>query len=72
VVLADRGINAKVEPGTWEGIVERLAAGARAGHLGDALVSAIEECGRLLQAHGVARRDDDVDELSDAARLRDR
>lgn len=72
LVLADSGINAKVPAGTWEGIVARMTGGVRRGAIAPALVGAIEECGRLLEEHGVERRADDRDELPDKARLRER
>lgn len=71
VVLGDSGINAKVEPGAWAEIAGRLAAGIKAGRAAAAVIEAIEACGRLLEAAGVARRDDDVDELTNEVRLRD-
>ena len=72
VVLGDAGINARVEPAEWEGITGRLVAGIRRRQAGPALVAAIGECGELLQRRGVARRPDDVDELANEPRLRER
>ncbi|NJL28397.1 MAG: hypothetical protein HC897_11170, partial [Thermoanaerobaculia bacterium] len=37
-VLADSGINARVEPGEWDALATKLAAGIRAGRAGGALV----------------------------------
>lgn len=71
VVLADSGIKAKVSNQEWEGIASDLAAGMRRGRAADALIEAIDRSGRLLEAAGIARRSDDVDELPDALRLRD-
>lgn len=70
-VLADSGINARVEPGEWDALASKLAAGIRSGHAGGALLEAVQHCGRLLELGGVARRDDDRDELADHVRLRD-
>lgn len=71
VVLGDSGIHAKVEPGTWDGIVAGIVAGLAAGRPAEALIEAIGECGRLLERHGVARAADDVNELPDELRLRE-
>lgn len=72
VVLGDAGINRAVEEGAWQGLVDRLVAGVRAGRLAEALVAAVAECGALLERHGVAIEPDDTDELANEPRLRDR
>ena len=72
VILADEGIHRAVPEGTWEGVVDELVAGIRAGSSVEALRGAIERCGEILETHGVALRPDDVDELDDAVRLRER
>lgn len=72
IVLGDEGINAAVEPGAWQGIVDGMVAGMRAGRAADALREAVAQCGALLDAHSVVRRSDDSDELPDAPRLHDR
>jgi putative membrane protein len=69
VVLGDRGINAKVEPTDWERIVRLIVDGMKRGLAADGLVEAIGQCGALLAQHGVARRADDTDELSDNLRV---
>ena len=61
-VLADRGINEKVEPGTWDEIVKTLTAGLKSGHACDAFCKAIDRCGEILAVH-FPRQDDDRDEL---------
>ena len=61
-VLADRGINAKVETGTWQEIVSILTEGLKAGHACDAFCKAIERCGEILATH-FPRQADDKDEL---------
>jgi putative membrane protein len=68
VVLADSGIAARVEPGEWKGISDRLAAGIRDGRAAAALIEAIGACGRLLAERRVERRPDDVSELPDHLR----
>jgi putative membrane protein len=72
VVLGDEGINRAVDPGEWNGIVETLVDEIRAGRLVDGLVEAIEACGELLVRHQVDIRPDDIDELSNEPRIRDR
>jgi putative membrane protein len=64
VLLADAGIDKKVEEERWEAITSRLAAGIREGRPGPALLEGIRACGELLERHGVERPADDRDELS--------
>jgi putative membrane protein len=68
IVIGDAGINAKVAESEWQGIVQRIVAGMRNGKPADGLIEAIEQCGALLQAHGVAIRPGDKDELSNTLR----
>ena len=63
IVLADRGINAKVEAGTWNEIVQMLSAGLKSGNACEAFCRAIERCGAILAQH-FPRSPDDVNELS--------
>lgn len=72
VVLGDAGINAAVEPESWQAILDHMVAGMRAGRPAQALREAVEQCGELLDHHAVIRRPDDSDELPDAPRIRDR
>jgi putative membrane protein len=69
VVMGDAGINAKVEQQDWNEVVQRLVAGMRAGEPAQALITAIQKCGELLQRKGVTRRPDDTDELTDTLRM---
>ncbi len=62
VVLADRGIDKKVEPGTWQAVVDTLTDGLKTGNACDGFCTAIERCGEILAAH-FPRRVDDRDEL---------
>jgi putative membrane protein len=62
VVLADRGINAKVQLGTWDEIVGIVTSGLKSGQSCDALCKAIERCGEILAQH-FPRSPDDKDEL---------
>jgi putative membrane protein len=51
VVLADRGIDARVAPGTWSEVVERILAGIRAGEAERGLADGVQRCGDILAAH---------------------
>jgi putative membrane protein len=61
-VLADRGINEKVPPGTWNEIVGILTAGLKSGSACEAFCKAVERCGEILATH-FPRQADDRDEL---------
>ncbi len=64
VVLADRGINEKVKPGTWDEVVQILTSGLKSKDGCQAFCAAIERCGDILAAH-FPRQPDDRDELED-------
>lgn len=72
VVLADTGIHQRVPPGAWDEVVAEAVAGLRAGRPGPALVAAVGRIGALLAAHGVARTEDDRDELANRVRREER
>jgi putative membrane protein len=61
-VLADRGINAKVEPDTWQEIAGILTMGLKSGKAADAFCKAIDRCGEILATH-FPRAEDDKNEL---------
>ena len=63
-VLADRGINEKVSPGTWDEIVSIVTSGLKSGKACDAFCAAIQRCGEILATH-FPRSPDDRDELED-------
>jgi len=63
-VLADRGINEKVQPGTWDDVVRILTSGIKTGEACIAFCAAIERCGEILATH-FPRPQDDRDELAD-------
>ena len=63
-VLADRGINEKVQPGTWQEVVEILTAGLKSNNGCEAFCAAIERCGDILATH-FPRPPEDRDELKD-------
>lgn len=70
-VVADEGIDAKVEQAEWVEVVGLVREGILKGSLAEGLVSAIDKCGDLLHRRGVAIRPDDTDELRDDVRVRD-
>jgi len=61
-VLADRGINAKVQANTWEDISKILVDGLKADQACEGFCKAIARCGEILSAH-FPRYPDDKDEL---------
>ncbi|MBI5941025.1 MAG: TPM domain-containing protein [Caulobacterales bacterium] len=63
-VLADRGINDRVDALAWSDVVADLLAGARRGKPADGIVAAVGRCGRLLTEHFPASPDNS-NELSD-------
>jgi len=63
VVLADKGINERVQPGTWDEVVQILTNGLRSANACDAFCKAIERCGEILAQH-FPRSPADQDELA--------
>jgi putative membrane protein len=64
-ILADRAINEKVPPKTWDAVVQRLVQSMKDGRPTDGLCQAIKQCGELLAVHFPARPSDNPDELAD-------
>lgn len=62
-ILADEGINKKVEPETWNKILIPLIDRLKEDHLADGLVETIVECGKVLARH-FPIRENDRNELS--------
>ncbi|MGV6902820.1 MULTISPECIES: TPM domain-containing protein [unclassified Brucella] len=63
-VIADAGINARVEQEEWNAIVSTLIHHASCAAVGEGFVEAIGQAGKLLSHHFPAG-DDDVNELDD-------
>jgi putative membrane protein len=63
-IVADSGIDAKVEQTAWNGIVAALIDEAKAGRLADGFIGAIDAVGGLLAAH-FPRDGSDGNELDD-------
>jgi putative membrane protein len=61
-IVADAGINGKVDEATWKGIIEPLLIAAREDRLREGLESAVAAVGQVLAAHAPPAADD-VDEL---------
>ncbi len=72
MILADSGIHRSVPEGAWQGVVDKLVEGMKAGRAARSLEEAILRCGELLEEYGVERRADDEDELSDEPRIEKR
>ena len=62
-ILADRGINARVQAGTWDSIVTKITSGIRDGEGVDSLVESIHNIGDILRNYFPVKSDD-KDELS--------
>ncbi len=63
-LIADKGINTKVTPDTWDRIVSSLIRGIKKKKTAEAVISAIKDIGTILAEH-VPPRADDSNELSD-------
>lgn len=65
-LIADEGIAAKVDDAVWDGAMQRLMAGFRAGNPAVGFEDAIGICGSILAEHFPPRPRDNPNELSDA------
>jgi len=63
-VVADAGINSKVDQAAWDEVVADVVQAARTGVLADGLVTAVQRAGRLLAQH-FPRAAHDRNELPD-------
>ena len=61
-VLADTGINEKVDKKVWEEIVQHIVKGIKEKRQGEAICEAITRVGEILKEHFPVRHDD-KDEL---------
>ena len=57
-ILADAGINSRIDPMVWERVVADLTDGIREGRRCQALCAAIRATGDILREHFPSRRDD--------------
>ena len=69
IVLADEGIDAKVDAEFWEGVDEAVLDGIRRGSLRDGLVEGIRRVGQILEKD-FPPPDDDVNEIPDRVIVR--
>lgn len=61
-ILADRGINEKVDPAVWDEVVAEITKGIKAGKPGEAICQGVRRCGELITEHFPIKHDD-TDEL---------
>jgi putative membrane protein len=57
-ILADNGINARIQDGQWEDIVGRLIRGIKQKQQADAICEAVEQIGAILKAYFPVKPDD--------------
>lgn len=65
-IVADAGINDRIEASVWDDAVGALVAAIKDGRPGDGFVAAIEQCGAVLAVHfppGSLKRDELPDKL---------
>jgi putative membrane protein len=61
-VLADAGINARIDPSQWQDIIALITTGIKAKRQSAAICEAIRQIGQLLQTH-FPIQDHDINEL---------
>ncbi len=69
VILGDEGINKKVSPEIWEGILMSLTTGMKRGNRTEAIIQTIQSMGNLLKQYPI--QVDDRNELRDDLRIGD-
>ena len=62
-ILADSGINEKVEKDTWDKVRDEMQTEFRNGHFSEGMLLGIEKVGRILSEHFPIKHDD-TNELS--------
>jgi len=55
VILADKGLNARVATAEWDGVISRMTPRLRAGAVGEAILAGLAALGELVAGKGVAR-----------------
>lgn len=63
VVIADHGINAKLDDGVWQEIVDKLIADIKAKRMSEGIIAAVDELGALLETHFPADGEANENEL---------
>lgn len=61
-VLADAGINARIDPGQWQSIIDLITRGIKEKRQCEAICNAIVQIGELLKTH-FPIQDNDINEL---------
>ena len=69
VILADQGIDERVEENAWAAISDEVATGVRRRRPAQALIAAVQRCADLLVEHGISPTDS-RNELSNEPRFR--
>ncbi len=62
-ILADKGINQKVKPNTWDELKEQLQKNFADGKFADGIINTVETMGEILSEH-FPIKNDDKNELS--------
>ena len=62
-IIADKGINDKVEQAQWDTIIKDFTSAVKRGNIADGFIVSIESCGNLLKSH-FPKGENDVNELS--------
>ncbi|MBN2460152.1 MAG: TPM domain-containing protein [Candidatus Cloacimonetes bacterium] len=57
-LVADSGIDARIEPGQWQQVVDNVIAGIKGDNFAGSLIEAVNACGNILQRHFPIRSDD--------------
>lgn len=69
-IIADKGINSKIHQDLWDLIADTLASGIGEGKTEEAIISAIEQCGDLLEKNfPITAGEENSDELSNGMQL---
>ncbi len=69
-IVADQGINEKVNSGVWEGIVNAMIEDFKQGNYKNGLVKGVGMVGKVLKEH-FPRKAGDTDELSNTIEVRE-
>lgn len=62
-ILADEGINKKVDQSTWDAVRDEMQAGFKTGHYKEGVVTCVDQVGKILGEHFPVKIDD-TNELS--------
>ena len=65
-LIADEGIHARVEAGTWDSAMAALTSGLKRGEAAAGFASAVRQCADVLASNFPVRTGDNPNELSDA------